>query len=444
MMPPSRPSTSTPFTLPSPPLHHFFPITPNSLIRPPLHSQPPNPFLGLLFMLPLSSFITSTSSSLVSRHRGPPAHRLPPPPPPQPPPLQPPSPLRRRLLPPRRHSYSLAALPHPPSSCYIPCLRRQSHPLAQSITTNNSPLAVLRSTSFRQQELDQARQAMEARLDTPSLCPLIAVTLRETVLRSILKDREKARTCMSGLLLDKGKAVTARLEQLHMAQYSQQELLQGCADALAFAPLVSQLESYARDRNLPGDCTSYCLDLGNASWVRIKTMQTFALPGSSPLFQHFDGCTLEVIRTHALSDLKLDTTGSVFYQLFQPVVANLVGVSLVGPGKKELEVVLEVGSSEGGLYVDAGGRGGGRGKGGVGGEGEGEAFRLACYGYETFFPQHAYPDCKALVKTWACTLPLPYQRTAHRHLVGLLIPVRHPLPVTERSGALKVMVSITN
>ncbi len=280
---------------------------------------------------------------------------------------------------------------------------------------------------------------MKTRLDAPSLCPLVAVALRETVLRSILKDREKARTCMTGLLLDNGKAAAVRLEQLHTAQYSQQELLQRCADALVFDPLVSQLENYARDRNLPSDCTSYCLDLGNASWVRIKTMQTFALPGSSPLFQYFDGCTLEVTRTHALSDLKQDTTGSALYKLFQPVVANLVGASLVGPGKKELEVVLEVGSSEGGLYdVDVGGLEGGDG----GGGGGGDAFRLACYGYNTYFPEHAYQDCKGLVKTWACTLPLPYQRTARRHLVGFLIPVPHPLLVAERSGPLEVMLSI--
>jgi len=280
---------------------------------------------------------------------------------------------------------------------------------------------------------------MEARLDAPSLSPLVATALRENMLRSILKDREKACTCMTGLLLGNGEAAAARLEQLHTAQASQHELLQRCLDALAFAPLVSQLESYSRDRNLPGDCTSYCLDLGKASWVRIKTIQThFALPRSSPLFQHFDGCTLEVTRTLTLADLTPDMTGSALYRLFQSVAATLVSASLAGPGGKELQVVLEVGSSEGGLYdVDAGGGGG---RGGVGGG----AFRLACYGYKTYFPKHAYQDCEGLVKTWACTLPPSTQRTARRHLVGLSVPVPHPLLVADRSGPLEVMVSIAN
>lgn len=292
-------------------------------------------------------------------------------------------------------------------------------------------MAALRSTSFLQSELDQARQAIEAELDAPSLSPLVATALRQTVLRSILKDREKACTCMTGLLLGNKEAAAARLE-LNTAQASQKELLKRCHDALAFAPLVSQLEFYARDRNLQGDCTSYCLDLGNKSWVRIKTTQThFALPRSSPLFQHFDGCTLEVTRTLALADLKPDMTGSALYRLFQPVEATLVGASLAW---QELQVVVEVGSSEGGLYgVDVGGGGGG-----------GGAFRLACYGYRTFYPKHAYEECEGLVKTWAATLPPSTQRHARRHVVGMSVPVPHPLLVADRSGPLEVMVSIVS
>lgn len=289
-------------------------------------------------------------------------------------------------------------------------------------------MAMLRSTSFRQQELDQARQVIEARLDATTLCPLVATALRETVLRSILKDREKARTCMTGLLLGNGEAAATRLEQLHTSQLSQKELLKRCHDALAFAPLVSQLENYARDRNLPIDCTSYCLDLGNKSWVRIKTTQThFALPRSSPLFQHFDGCTLEVTRTIALADLKPDMTGSALYRLFQPVEATLVRTSLAGAGRKELQVVLEVGSSEGG-----------------GGGGGGGAFRLACYGFKTYYPKHAYQECEGLVKMWACTLPPVTQRPARRHVLGVSVPVPHPLLVSDRSGPLEVMVSIAS
>lgn len=290
---------------------------------------------------------------------------------------------------------------------------------------------LLQHASQRQAELDEQRQAIEDDAASPSLSPLVAAAIKQGLLASLQKDREKTRMLMKGLLIDGDNDPSTRLEELRIAQTSQQDLLSHCREALANGPIVSQLEGFARDRNFPQECTSYCLDLGAASWVRIKTVQSnFALPVTSPLFKFFDGCTLEVTRQIALADLRAeggDAGGARLYSLFQlPLAATILDVTL-GPQERFLHLVLEI------VVTPS-----------QDGHSGGSAFRCACYGYRIFSPRSpasSYREAgagNAPVKTWACTLPDPCQLPSRRHLLGLSVPVSQ----SSFSGPLEVMVSV--
>lgn len=327
----------------------------------------------------------------------------------------------------RRPRYLPAALPLP-----SPSVLSEVHSKKNPQTSDT--IIKLRNAFARQQELDEKRQGIEVRLADPSLCSLVTQAIRETVLRSLLRDREKARACMKNLLFGINGEVVAALTQLSMVQSSQQELLQRCEDVLAFEPLVSKLETYARDRNFSQDCTSYCLDLGIDSWVRIKSTQNIVSLGDSPLFQHFDGCSFNVTRTLRLAHLSPTMTGPTLFNLFQPVAVSVVRAEFLKSKIPEMQVVVEVGGGPE-EHVDA-----------AMGQSKlcerNKGFRVICYGYRTYFPKDSICNCDEPCKTWACGLPPACQRTACRHLVGMIIPISRTATMDSQCRSLDIMFSI--
>ncbi len=297
---------------------------------------------------------------------------------------------------------------------------RQSYPPTPKRTA-------LQRASEQQAALDADRQAVDQRLARdPALSPVVASAIK-ALLQSLLRDREHTRLAIKGLLVD-GPDNGARLADLRGAQASQARLLRHCADALDLAPVVAQVEAYARDLGQQY-ATCYGLDLGGAaSWVRVKTTHTkCVLPETSPLLGCFDGCALEVTRQVRLADLR-GTAGAGLYNLFQPLTATILDAAWGAQGR-DLDVVVELGPPPEDVRRGRVSQGGGNGDGGGG------FVQVQCYGYTT-------PVQDGGKKMWACTLPGPCQLASRRHLLGLSVPVPQvPLAPGQR-GLLEVVVSV--